>query len=210
MKRFMPVMAILVACVSLFAFAGCSNSTEDSNSNTQESTTDTTDPEAGDTDPEADNTDSETGDTNSEAENTDAETGDSAFAYTDDEILEMVAPYLEDLVFQDPSAYDSFNDFLKANFNLEDTDISAATLYLGAPNQNTGCFVMLTPTADADLDLISQRLTDKGDSMVETAKQGYTQGYSEYSVLQSDGRFFLVMQADADQYNELVTLISEL
>ena len=69
---------------------------------------------------------------------------------------------------------------------------------------------MLTPAKDADLESIEASLEAKGDSMAKTAQMGYTQGYSEYSVLQTQGRFFLVMQADADRYDELVQLLSEL
>ena len=69
---------------------------------------------------------------------------------------------------------------------------------------------MLTPTEDADLEAIQTRLEETGESMAKTAQMGYTQGYAGYSVLQTQGRFFLVMQADADRYHELVQLLSEL
>ena len=168
MKRFLTILAILVAITALVT--SCSTSSPAENSK-------------------------------------DSETVQSL---TDEEILAMVEPYLEDLVFQDPTSYPSFNDFLKANLNLDDTNVVSATLYLGGPNQNTGCFLMLSPTKDADEEMIAEQLQLKAESMVNTAEQGYTQGYTEYSVIQNEGRFFLVMQADATKYNELVELIKGL
>ena len=129
---------------------------------------------------------------------------------SDEEILEKVSPYLEQLVYQDPASYASLDDFLRANLGLDTTTVESVTLYLGDPIQNTGCFLMLTPAKDADLESIEASLEAKGDSMAKAAQMGYTQGYSEYSVLQTQGRFFLVMQADADRYDELVQLLSEL
>lgn len=129
---------------------------------------------------------------------------------SDEEILEQVAPYLEQLVYQDPEVYSSTDEFLMANLGLDSTAVESAVLYMGAPNQNTGYFLMLTPTENADLEAIQTRLEETGESMAKTAQMGYTQGYAGYSVLQTQGRFFLVMQADADRYHELVQLLSEL
>lgn len=129
---------------------------------------------------------------------------------SDEEILEQVAPYLEQLVYQDPEVYSSTDEFLLANLGLDSTAVESAVLYMGAPNQNTGYFLMLTPTEDADLEAIQTRLEETGESRAKTAQMGYTQGYAGYSVLQTQGRFFLVMQADADRYHELVQLLSEL
>lgn len=129
---------------------------------------------------------------------------------SDEDILEKVAPYLEQLVYQDPELYSSTDEFLLANLGLDSTAVESAVLYMGAPNQNTGYFLMLTPTQDADLESIQTRLEETGESMAKTAQMGYTQGYAGYSVLQTQGRFFLVMQEDAQRYNELVQLLSEL
>ena len=129
---------------------------------------------------------------------------------SDEEILEKVAPYLDQLVYQDPENYDSMNDFLMANLGLDDTTVESATLYMGAPNQNTGYFLMLTPVKDADTKRIETSLDARGEAMAKTAQMGYTQGYAGYSIIQAQGRFFLVMQEDADRYRELVQLVSEL
>lgn len=129
---------------------------------------------------------------------------------SDEEILEKVAPYLEQLVYQDPENYTSMDDFLTANLGLDSKSVESVTLYMGAPNQNTGYFLMLTPTKDADKELIEAALETQGEAMAKTAQMGYTQGYAGYSVLETQGRYFLVMQADAERYNELVQLLSEL
>ena len=80
---------------------------------------------------------------------------------SDEEILEKVSPYLEQLVYQDPASYASLDDFLRANLGLDTTTVESVTLYLGAPNQNTGCFLMLTPAKDADLESIEASLEAK-------------------------------------------------
>lgn len=129
---------------------------------------------------------------------------------SDDDIVKAVEPYLEDMVFQDPSAYPSFDDFLKANLNIDSSEAESAVLYMGAPNQNTGCFLMVKPKENADIENIIQKLENKGESMTVTAQQGYTQGYSEYCVVQNQGRIFLLMHPEEEKYNELVNLVSDL
>ena len=129
---------------------------------------------------------------------------------TDEEILEQVKPYLEDMVYQDPSVYPSNNDFLKANLGLEENDVSSCVLYMGAPNQNTGFFLMLTRTPEADTTHILEKLESKAKSMVETAEMGYTEGYDGYEIIEKDDRIFLVMHEDAKQFDELVALLENL
>ena len=43
--------------------------------------------------------------------------------------------------------------------------------------------------------------------MVNTAEMGYTQGYAGYKIIENVGRYFLVMQADATDFQELVQLL---
>ena len=69
---------------------------------------------------------------------------------TDEDILAEVEPYLEDTVWQAPSAYAGMDEFLSANLGLDSTQVAAVTIYMGAPNQNTSFFLMLTPTEEAD------------------------------------------------------------
>lgn len=56
---------------------------------------------------------------------------------TDEDILAEVEPYLEDTVWQNPSAYAGMDEFLSANLALDSTQVAAVTIYMGAPNQNT-------------------------------------------------------------------------
>ena len=64
---------------------------------------------------------------------------------TDEDILAEAEPYLEDTVWQNPSAYAGMDEFLSANLALDSTQVAAVTIYMGAPNQNTSFFLMLTP-----------------------------------------------------------------
>lgn len=129
---------------------------------------------------------------------------------TDEDILAEVEPYLEDTVWQDPSAYASMDEFLGGNLGLDTTQVASATIYMGAPNQNTSFFLMLTPTEDADPEVIREKLENKAAGMVTTAEMGYTQGYAEYEIIENTGRYFLVMQADATKFQELVQLLEGL
>ena len=127
---------------------------------------------------------------------------------TDEDILEDVAPYLENAVFQDPSNYPTMNDFLLANLGLDQTNVANAVLYMGAPNGNTTFFLMLTKAQDGDTDQILEKLESKMQSLVETSKQGYTQGYQEYAIIEKEDRIFAVMHEDAGQYEELVAYLN--
>ena len=129
---------------------------------------------------------------------------------TDEDILAEVEPYLEDMVLQDPSAYADMDEFLLANLGMDSTLIASATLYMGAPNQNTSFFLMLTPAEGADTDAIREKLESKAESMVKTAEMGYTQGYAGYEIIENTGRYFLVMKADATEFQELVQLLEGL
>ena len=91
---------------------------------------------------------------------------------TDEDILAEVEPYLEDTVWQDPSVYADMDEFLIANLGMDSTQIASAALYMGAPNQNTSFFLMLTPTEDADPEVIREKLESKAAGMVTTAEMG--------------------------------------
>lgn len=129
---------------------------------------------------------------------------------TDEDILAEVEPYLEDTVWQAPSAYAGMDEFLSANLALDSTQVAAVTIYMGAPNQNTSFFLMLTPTEEADPEVIREKLENKAEGMVNTAEMGYTQGYAGYKIIENVGRYFLVMQADATDFQELVRLLEGL
>lgn len=129
---------------------------------------------------------------------------------TDEDILAEVEPYLEDTVWQNPSAYASMDEFLSANLALDSTQVAAVTIYMGVPNQNTSFFLMLTPTEEADPEVIREKLENKAEGMVNTAEMGYTQGYADYKIIENVGRYFLVMQADAADFRELVQLLEGL
>ena len=106
-------------------------------------------------------------------------------------------------MFQDPAVYPSFGDFLSANLGMSEDDVSAAVLYMGAPNQNTTFFLMITPTAEADTDAILEKVESKMESQVQTAEMGYMTGYQEYAIIQAQGRIFAIMHEDADQFAEM-------
>ena len=93
----------------------------------------------------------------SEQENTASEPEEPK-GLTDEDILELVTPYLENMDYQDPSLYPSMNEFYLANLGLDEKDIASAVLYMGAPQQNTGFFLMLTKTEHADSDRILEKL----------------------------------------------------
>lgn len=135
---------------------------------------------------------------------------DEADELTDEEILEQVKPYLEDMVYQDPALYPSMNDFLSANLGLTQEEAASAVLYMGAPNQNTGYFLMLTKAENADTNSILEKLNSTAEGQVHTAEMGYTQGYTGYEIIDKDTRIFLVMHPDADRFNELVDLLENL
>lgn len=104
---------------------------------------------------------------------------------TDEDILAEAEPYLEDTVWQDPSAYASMDEFLSSNLGLDSTQVAAVTIYMGAPNQNTSFFLMLTPTEEADPEVIREKLENKAEGMVTTAEMGYTQGYAGYKIIEN-------------------------
>ena len=219
MKRKTTYLAALGACAFLLTLTACGAPSDAPKDNTESSTISQTeeDTTGTETPTETDNgaSDSEVPagtetDTDVPSDETSTDGSVETGTLTDEEILEKVEPYLEDLVYQDPAAYTSFGDFLKANLNLDESNVASAMLYMGAPNQNTGYFLMLTPTETADTSLIHEQLERQAEAMVHTAEQGYTQGYTEYSVLEQGGRIFLVMQPTAERYQELVNTLSEL
>ena len=53
-------------------------------------------------------------------------------------------------------------------------------------------------------------MENKAEGMVNTAEMGYTQGYADYKIIENVGRYFLVMQADATDFQELVQLLEGL
>lgn len=86
--------------------------------------------------------------------------------------MDEMAVYLEDSVFMDPVVYASMNDFLNANFGLGTDNVPDAVLYMGAPNQNTTFFLMLTKAENADTQFILDMLERKMDGQVRTAEMG--------------------------------------
>ena len=129
---------------------------------------------------------------------------------TDEEIMEKMTPYLTNAQEQDASLYPSYDDFLKANLGLGEDQISNAILYMGAPNQNTTFFLMLTKAEGADTETITQALENKAASMVETASMGYTQGYTEYKIIDKGEKMFLVMHEDQKSFEEMVEWLESL
>lgn len=104
--------------------------------------------------------------------------------------MEKMTPYLTNAQEQDPSLYPSYDDFLKANLGIGEDQVTDAVLYMGAPNQNTTFFLMLTKAENGDTDTIIQALENKAVSMVETASMGYTQGYTEYKIIEQRRKDF--------------------
>ena len=129
---------------------------------------------------------------------------------TDEEILEKMTPYLTNAQEQDPALYPSYDDFLKANLGFGEDQVSDAVLYMGAPNQNTTFFLMLTMAEGADLDFITEKLEAKAVSMVETASMGYAQGCTDYKIIQKGEKIFLVMHEDQSSLEEMVQWLESL
>ncbi len=129
---------------------------------------------------------------------------------TDEEIMEKMTPYLTNAQEQDPSLYPSYDDFLKANLGIGEDQVTDAVLYMGAPNQNTTFFLMLTKAESGDTDTIIQALENKAVSMVETASMGYTQGYTEYKIIDKGEKIFLVMHEDQKSFEEMVEWLESL
>lgn len=125
-------------------------------------------------------------------------------------VLEKVSPYLENLEYQDPKAYKSINDFYKANLGLEETQVESAVLYMGAPNRNTGYFLMLTKKPETDSDLVLEKLKNISTGWIKTAEQGYLEGNRDFAVIQKGNVFFLVSHYDPEKYTELVELLENL
>lgn len=129
---------------------------------------------------------------------------------TSREVLEKVSPYLENLEYQDPKAYKSPNDFYKANLGLEETQVESAILYMGAPNNNTGYFLMLTKKPETDSDLVLEKLKNISTGWIKTAEQGYLEGNRDFPVIQKGNVFFLVSHYAPEKYTELVELLENL
>lgn len=129
---------------------------------------------------------------------------------TSREVLKKVSPYLENLEYQDPKSYKSINDFYKANLGLEETQVESAVLYMGAPNRNTGYFLMLTKKPETDSDLVLEKLKNISTGWIKTAEQGYLEGNRNFSVIQKGNVFFLVSHYDPGKYTELVELLENL
>ncbi len=125
-------------------------------------------------------------------------------------VLEKVSPYLENLEYQDPKSYKSINDFYKANLGLEETQVESAVLYMGAPNRNTGYFLMLTKKPETDSDLVLEKLKNISTGWIKTAEQGYLEGNRDFAVIQKGNVFFLVSHYDPEKYTELVELLENL
>ena len=129
---------------------------------------------------------------------------------TDQEIVEALSDCLEDTVYQDPAAYPSLNDFLQANLGLTEQDVSDAVLYMGAPNQNTTFFLILTKTEDGDTQQILEKLENKMKAQVETAEMGYMTGYTEYDIIEKENKIFAIMNQDAEKFTQMQTYCNEL
>ena len=102
------------------------------------------------------------------------------------------------------------NDFYKANLGLDESLIDSAVLYMGAPNNNTGYFLMLTKKPQTDTALIQEKLTDISVGWIKTAEQGYLEGNRDFATIQKGNVFFLVSHYDPEKYTELVSLLENL
>lgn len=131
-------------------------------------------------------------------------------ALTKEEILEAVSPYLENAEYQDPAAYPPQEDFLLANLGLSEADVSDVVLYLGAPNQNTTFFLMLSVAPGGSRETVLEKIEARMQAHVHTAEMGYMEGYREYSVIETDPWIFAVMQEDPQKYEELIAFLSSL
>ncbi len=129
---------------------------------------------------------------------------------SEQEVLEKVAPYLDNFEYQNPEKYDSVNDFYKANLGLDESLIDSAVLYMGAPNNNTGYFLMLTKKPQTDTALIQEKLTDISVGWIKTAEQGYLEGNRDFATIQKGNVFFLVSHYNPEKYTELVSLLENL
>lgn len=109
---------------------------------------------------------------------------------TDEEIMEKMTPYLTNAQEQDPSLYPSYDDFLKANLGIGEDQVTDVVLYMGAPNQNTTFFLMLTKAESGDTDTIIQALENKAVSMVETASMDIPKVIQNTRSLTKEKRFF--------------------
>lgn len=69
---------------------------------------------------------------------------------------------------------------------------------------------MLTKAESGDTDTIIQALENKAVSMVETASMGYTQGYTEYKIIDKGEKIFLVMHEDQKSFEEMVEWLESL
>lgn len=129
---------------------------------------------------------------------------------TSQAVLEKVSPYLENLEYQDPKVYNSLNDFYKANLGLDETQVESAVLYMGAPNNNTGYFLMLIKKPETDSALVSEKLKNISAGWIKTAEKGYLEGNRDFATIQKGDVFFLVSHYDPEKYTELVELLENL
>ncbi len=129
---------------------------------------------------------------------------------SDEEIMDEMAVYLEDSVFMDPAVYASMNDFLNANFGLGTDNVSDAVLYMGAPNQNTTFFLMLTKAENADTQFILDMLERKMDGQVRTAEMGYMMGSTAYAIIEKENKIFVIMHEDPESFAKMQTYLNNL
>lgn len=129
---------------------------------------------------------------------------------TSQAVLEKVSPYLENLEYRDPKVYNSLNDFYKANLGLDETQVESAVLYMGAPNNNTGYFLMLIKKPETDSALVLEKLKNISAGWIKTAEKGYLEGNRDFATIQKGDVFFLVSHYAPEKYTELVELLENL
>lgn len=129
---------------------------------------------------------------------------------TDDEIMSNISAYLGSAVLIDPAIYPSKNDFLKANLGLGEENVSNVILYMGAPNQNTTYFVMITKAKNADSKVITDKLESIMQGCVKTAEMGYISGYTEYSIIEKGDKIFAIMHESPEGYSKMLDYLNSL
>lgn len=129
---------------------------------------------------------------------------------TDDEIMGNIMEYLDSAVLIDPAIYPSKNDFLKANLGLGEEIVSNAVIYMGAPNQNTTYFMMITKAEGADSKVITDKLQSIMQSHIKTAEMGYMSGYTEYSIIEKGSKVFVIMHESPEDYSKMRDYLNSL
>lgn len=125
---------------------------------------------------------------------------------SDEEIMEVISPYLGNALPQDVAEEAG----LLANLGLTNQDLIDPVLYMGMPNQNTTYFCMATFTEGADRENVTTKLNTILKGWTQTSEQGYIQGNLDYEVIVKKDKVFAIMHENLADFQAMQEYLNSL